>query len=90
MERVFLFGNKMTSKHQAHIYIKESFNFPDYYGENLDALWDLLTSRSTKIAIFLLHEEELYKNLGEYGKQITGVFREATDSNDNIQFYNIY
>ena len=89
MERVFLLGSKMTSKEKAHEYIKEMLNFPDYYGRNLDALWDLLISCSNKKSIYLLNEEELYKDLGEYGKSIVEVFREAADLNDNIQFYNI-
>ena len=27
---------------ELHKVLKETFNFPDYYGENLDAPWDCL------------------------------------------------
>ena len=27
-----------------HTYLKDIFNFPDYYGHNLDALYDLVSS----------------------------------------------
>lgn len=87
METIFLDGNKMTSKCEAHKYIKEVLNFPDYYGENLDALWDMLSVNSEMVSIFLLHEEELYENLGEYGKLIVELFHEAADSNSTIQFF---
>ena len=33
---------KMQTRDDAHIYLKEEFRFPDYYGENLDALYDCL------------------------------------------------
>lgn len=28
---------------EVHLVIKEELEFPDFYGENLDALWDSLT-----------------------------------------------
>ena len=87
MEEIFLDCNKMASKSEAHKYIKKMLNFPDYYGENLDALWDLLSSKSKMTTIFLLHEEKLYENLGEYGKQLMEVFKEAASSNPNIRCF---
>ena len=84
---IFLDCNKMTSKPEAHKYIKEMLKFPGYYGENLDALWDLLSTKSKVISIFLLNEEKLYENLGDYGKQMAEVFKEASAINTNMQFY---
>ena len=86
MEEIFLDGYKMISKSETHKYIKKMLNFPDYYGENLDALWDILSTKSKIISIFLLHEEKIYENLGDYGKQLIDVFQEAANSNTNIKF----
>ena len=86
MEEIFLDACQMTSKSDAHNYIKKMLNFPDYYRKNLDALWDLLGSRSKMTSIFLLHEEKLYENLGEYGKKLAEVFKEAAESNPYIEF----
>ena len=44
MEKVKLNGNKMKSKEEAHLYIKKKLKHPEYYGNNLDALWDTLSS----------------------------------------------
>ncbi len=86
MEEIFLDACQMTSKSDAHNYIKKMLNFPDYYGKNLDALWDLLSSRSKMTSILLLHEEKLYENLGEYGKKLAEVFKEAAKTNPCIEF----
>lgn len=86
MNEIILDGCSMTSKSAAHKYIKELMNFPEYYGENLDALWDLLSTYSEIISIYLINEEAFDENLGEYGKLLLGVFQEAAYENDNIHF----
>ncbi len=48
------FGTCSTKK-EIHAYLKEQFEFPDYYGENLDALYDCLTDLAEDIEI---HFEE--------------------------------
>jgi ribonuclease inhibitor len=86
MNEIFLDGCSMTSKETAHTYIKERLNFPPYYGDNLDALWDILTTYSNAISIYLINEEALNNNLGEYGMLLKGVFQDAAYENDNIHF----
>ena len=41
--QVIIDGRKMTDKQKLHDYLKEHCNFPEYYGNNLDALYDVLT-----------------------------------------------
>lgn len=36
---------------EGHKYLKEALDFPDYYGENLDALYDCLTEFDGEIHI---------------------------------------
>lgn len=86
MKKIILDGKLMTSKNVAHKYIKEQLDFPDYYGENLDALWDILSTTSTPISIYLKNEKEMILNLGEYGNLIIGVFQDASYENDSICF----
>lgn len=40
---VILDCTRFTDKASSHAYLKEQFHFPDYYGNNLDALYDCLT-----------------------------------------------
>ena len=39
---------------EIHQRIKEAFNFPDFYGENWDAFWDLLRSECDADRIIVL------------------------------------
>ena len=34
---------KINERKEAHEYLKEVFSFPEYYGKNLDALFDCLS-----------------------------------------------
>lgn len=86
MKEIILDGKEMSDKAAAHKYIKKQMNFPDYYGENLDALWDLLSTTSTSISIYLINEQEMINNLGEYGGLLIGVFQDASFENDSICF----
>lgn len=86
MNEIILDGCKMKSRNEAHKYIKDMFRFPDYYGENLDALWDLLSVYSNEISIYFINEENAKESLGEYADLMIGVFQEAASENDNIYF----
>ncbi len=74
----------MTSREATHAYLKEMLVFPDYYGENLDALFDLLTSCvDTEIRLQNLHALE--ENLGSYGGALLQTFLDAAAENPNLQ-----
>ena len=42
MKQITLDGNILADIAQVHDYIKEMLDFPEYYGKNLDALYDCL------------------------------------------------
>ncbi|HEY2582962.1 MAG TPA: barstar family protein [Mucilaginibacter sp.] len=41
---VIIDGDAIKSIEDFHIQIKNALDAPDYYGKNLDALWDILTA----------------------------------------------
>lgn len=43
MKTVTLDCTALTTKQQLHAALKEALSFPDWYGGNLDALYDCLT-----------------------------------------------
>ena len=53
MRRVILDFSRCGTEAEVHRYLKTSFGFPDYYGENLDALYDCLTEIAEDTEIIL-------------------------------------
>ena len=43
MKQVTLDGNILADAAQVHDYLKKRLEFPEYYGKNMDALYDCLT-----------------------------------------------
>lgn len=86
MVKINLNGKFMTDKEQTHRYLKQEFNFPQYYGNNLDALWDCLTDIMEETTIILKNEQSLKDNLGEYGEQIISIFQELEEEYLNFKF----
>lgn len=65
-------GKRMTSKEETHKYLKETFGFPEYYGENLDALHDCLTEM-TDVEVELINVDDMLEALGRYGEKLLQV-----------------
>lgn len=70
----------MKERVQAHEYIARVLSFPEYYGKNLDALYDCLTDM-TDCEIEIINTEKLPQKL----KGILRVMRDAAESNDTIR-----
>ena len=52
---------KVNERKEAHEYLKEVFSFPEYYGKNLDALFDCLGEmRIDRITIINSEKGENY------------------------------
>ena len=82
--QVVIDGNKMKDKQTLHAYLKEQCKFPEYYGNNLDALYDVLTDRSEPLEIKVEHAEELKEILCGYGEAFIETLEDAAASSKNI------
>lgn len=61
---------------EVHKIIKEGLDFPDYYGENWDALWDCLTDMlGEPFKIELIGMENLDCKFKNASDKITEIFR---------------
>ncbi len=85
MKKVHLNGKRMITKEVTHAYLKRKFDFPDYYGKNLDALWDLLTTLGKDTEIIILHKDCILESLGSYGETLLALFLELPEETDRIK-----
>jgi len=77
--RIELDGRCMTDRTVAHAYLKEKLSFPEHYGNNLDALYDLLTEDCSPKNIVLLYTDALEKNLAGYALAMIETFHQAAE-----------
>lgn len=84
MKKVTLDGRCFKNRKAGHQYMMEQFEFPGYYGKNLDALWDML-STVDDLEIVITHEEEMVRHLGKYAKKIMDVFEDLEAHNSAVK-----
>ncbi len=76
MREITLNGDYLKNPEEAHDYLKEQLELPDYYGKNLDALYDCLTEMDeTEITIWNADREDSFMG------RIIDVLEEATEDN---------
>ena len=83
---VILDASKMGSRQEAHRYLKEQLAFPDYYGKNLDALYDCLTELTDTAVVFV----DLRRAEGTYFDRVLQVFWEAAEDNPGLTILNVF
>lgn len=83
VKTVILDCEKLLQKEQAHIYLAEILGFPDYYGKNLDALFDCLTEMG-ECNILLKGEGAVHKT-DSYGAKVLKVLEEASQANPKLK-----
>ncbi|KHD35862.1 barnase inhibitor [Clostridium acetobutylicum] len=74
MKIVTIDGKEFKDKENLHRILKKELNFPEYYGKNLDALWDCLTGETKmplKIVWKNFNDSKGY--LGEYAERTVQV-----------------
>lgn len=78
-------GKKMTSRRSAHEEIASAMHFPEYYGHNLDALYDMLSQ--TRGQAKLINVGAALANLEGYGCNLLKTFYDAMQDNPNFKFF---
>ena len=84
MRNIVLDIRSFDTKAALHQYLKEQLDFSDYYGENLDALYDELTSSVEAIALVLQYAAKPVGEMAEYLPRVLEVFRDAARENYHL------
>ena len=79
MNNITLKLDKFSKKEELHSYLKKKMKFPDYYGENLDALFDCLTDISTDTAVDIKYDAD-----NELQRAVLAVFIDAVSQNTHL------
>lgn len=79
MKKINLDVCNLKESEKAHEYLREQFHFPDYYGKNLDALYDCLTDLHN-LEITFIHTGQA----GEYAKRVMSVFQDAAREDNSL------
>lgn len=85
MTTVVVDGGLMSSREAAHDLLAARLGLPEYYGRNLDALYDALTERAEPTRLVLLHREELAERLGEYAGALLETLEDADRANPALE-----
>ena len=83
MKSVILDAKKMFKKEKMHEYFAKKFDLPEYYGKNLDALFDCLCEINEPTLIRLKNENYLDDSTKE---SLTQLFRDVCNENDLVKF----
>jgi len=86
MRKAKLNGKKMDTREHAHRHLQKQLRLPAYYGANLDALWDLLSTCGEAIQVTLVNRGDMISALGDYGEKLIQVFKDAERGNDRLRF----
>ena len=77
-ETVTIDFSKCTSREELYSVLRHEMMWKPYYGENLDALWDILTGLPHRGECFrLIPPENAPESVKKYARRIEDVFREA-------------
>ncbi|WP_052447547.1 barstar family protein [Clostridium polynesiense] len=92
MITICLNGEEFHTVSELHKVLKTKFALPDYYGENLDALWDCLTTDITlPISLCWVNFNKSRECLGNYAVSLLDLLIDVSNYHgDAFKFTYIY
>ncbi len=81
MKEITLDGKYLQRTEEGHLYLMQMLDFPEYYGKNMDALYDLLTEIVEPVAIRI-------ENPDAMDTKMRRVFQNAALDNEGVLFVN--
>jgi ribonuclease inhibitor len=83
---IILKGSKINTIEEFHKEISEILEFPNYYGNNLDALWDCLIGWVEPPLTIIWKDFELSKErLGTFAIKVKLIFEDAAKEIDDFK-----
>ena len=81
VRQIALDAERLRRREEAQAYLREAFGFPDYYGNNLDALHDMLGETAARVVFY--NTAALYEKYG-YAGRVLRVCLDAAEENPRL------
>jgi len=85
MKRVIIDGRLFSDMADVHTFLRSALDLPEYYGNNLDALYDCLTQIGHETAFEFIDMEVFCLKTGKKARMLKSVFEDAAAENPNIR-----
>ncbi len=86
MKVVFLDGEKLSGFQEVCAAFAEAVPFPEEFGNNLDALHDVLTESCEPLGVIAVNAEELKKSLGRRAKGFWRLMNDLAEEREGFWF----
>lgn len=87
MNTIVLDVSKIKTMYNLHAYLKETLHLPDYYGFNMDALWDCLQCSFEEETKIVLQGTAAWPQDMQYAvPRLVGVFEDLKKVGDIADF----
>ena len=79
----------MVTKDLMYAHLSRVFSFPVHFGNNLDALWDVMSECGEPTTVEFTHVDAVVEHLGTYGEKLVALFQKLDEKHDcyTIHFY---
>ena len=84
MAEIVLDGLELRSLAEVHDRFAQALALPEWYGRNLDALFDCLTDLKAPVTVRLLHRETLEDRRDRRGRALVRLLRRAAAENPQV------
>ena len=74
-------GSALPEAAAVHDLFTRALDLPEWYGRNLDALYDVLTERGEPLRLLVRNREALAAGLGEYAEDLLRTLADAAAEN---------
>ncbi len=85
MKKVILNARELDGMRGVHEAFREALELPDYYGYNLDALYDCLTDAGEEITVEIPDPLGLSRELGKRYGRLMAVLEDAAEENPRLR-----
>lgn len=87
MREFIIDGQKMTSTDKLYHRLSEMIWFPNYFGQNIDALWDVLTEIYEPTEIHFKNVDIFLEEMDTYGMKVVRMFKMLDHQTENYTVY---